>query len=100
MRLKRGFSGFRLRSFPRFAAVLFCAVIAIGLAIVNASAQQASGSQSMAGADTLQARLGKIMDRPEFKYTSFGIEFYSLDTNQVVYQLNSGKLFTPGSTTK
>jgi dihydroorotase/N-acyl-D-amino-acid deacylase len=51
-------------------------------------------------ADSLAGRISKIMGRPEFKYASFGIEFYSLDTNQTVYQLNSGKLFTPGSTTK
>jgi N-acyl-D-amino-acid deacylase len=100
MSLKRGFSRISSRSPRRFAACLICVALAIGLAIVNASAQEASVSLAMAGADTLQSRIAKIMDRPEFKYTSFGIEFYSLDTNQTIYQLNSGELFTPGSTTK
>src|SRR5579864_1643933 len=51
-------------------------------------------------ADSLTGRIAKIMARPEFKYTSFGIEFYSLDTGKVIYKLDAGKLFTPGSTTK
>ncbi len=52
------------------------------------------------GADSLEARIEKIMSRPEFKFTSFGIEFYSLDTGKPIYALNPDKLFTPGSTTK
>jgi dihydroorotase/N-acyl-D-amino-acid deacylase len=60
-----------------------------------------SGSQSNAmGMDTLATRIDRIMSRPEFKFTSFGIEFYSLDKGRPVYELNAGKLFTPGSTTK
>ena len=38
--------------------------------------------------------------RPEFKHALFGIEFYSLDTNMVVYEHNSDRFFVPGSTTK
>ena len=40
------------------------------------------------------------MDRPVFAHANFGIEFYSLDTEKVVYSLNANKLFVPASTTK
>src|SRR5436190_4455552 len=61
------------------------------LLLLNASIIQA---QSMA------QRIQVIMDRPEFKHALFGIEFYSLDKNKVIYSINADKLFTPGSTTK
>ena len=48
----------------------------------------------------LDKRIQAIMDRPEFKHALFGIEFYSLDKNKVIYSINADKLFTPGSTTK
>jgi len=48
----------------------------------------------------LAASIQKIIDRPEFKHANFGIEFFDLATNTVVYSLNSDKLFTPASTTK
>src|SRR5437764_11063795 len=50
--------------------------------------------------DTLSDRIAAIMARPEFKHALFGIEFYSLDTNTVVYEHNSDRFFVPGSTTK
>ncbi len=48
----------------------------------------------------LEQRIKKIMDRPEFAHSRFGIEFYSLDADKVVYSLNPQQLFVPGSTTK
>jgi N-acyl-D-amino-acid deacylase len=48
----------------------------------------------------LDQRIKRIMGRPEFAHSRFGIEFYSLDTGKVVYELNSQQLFVPGSTTK
>lgn len=48
----------------------------------------------------LEQRIKKIMNRPEFVHSRFGIEFYSLDTAKVVYELNSQQFFVPGSTTK
>jgi len=45
-------------------------------------------------------RIQAIMTRPEFAHSSFGIEFYSLDRQQVLFEFNSGKLMVPGSTTK
>src|SRR5579863_5642771 len=49
---------------------------------------------------SVAASIQKIIDRPEFKHANFGIEFYDLATNTVVYSLNPDKLFTPASTTK
>ena len=48
----------------------------------------------------LPERIQAIMIRPEFAHSSFGIEFYSLDSAKVIYQLNADKLMVPGSTTK
>jgi N-acyl-D-amino-acid deacylase len=48
----------------------------------------------------LDQRIQTIMGRTEFAHSSFGIEFYSLDQQKVLYQFNSDKLMVPGSTTK
>jgi len=40
------------------------------------------------------------MNRPEFVHSTFGIEFYSLDSGQVLYQHNPNQFMVPGSTTK
>jgi len=50
--------------------------------------------------DSLEARIQKVMARPEFARSNFGIEFYDLETGKVVYALNADKLFVPASTTK
>jgi N-acyl-D-amino-acid deacylase len=50
--------------------------------------------------DPFEQRVKKIIGRPEFMHSRFGLEFYSLDTGKVVYELNSQQLFVPGSTTK
>jgi PBP4 family serine-type D-alanyl-D-alanine carboxypeptidase len=50
--------------------------------------------------DSLDARIQKVMARPEFAHSNFGIEFYDLETGKVVYALNADKLFVPASTTK
>ncbi|MGH9354100.1 MAG: D-alanyl-D-alanine carboxypeptidase, partial [Terriglobia bacterium] len=42
----------------------------------------------------------QIISRPVFRHARFGIEFYSLDKNQPVYELNAQELFTPASTAK
>ena len=65
--------------------------------LLCATAASSARSQS---ADTLAARIQKVMARPEFVHASFGIEFVSLDTGKVVYALNADKLFVPASTTK
>ena len=49
---------------------------------------------------TLADRIQRVMRRPEFVHSSFGIEFFSLDAGQSVYSLDAEKLFIAGSTTK
>ena len=67
----------------------------IGALVVAALSAPAAQSR-----DTLADRVDAIMARPEFKHASFGIEFYALDTNSVVYEHNADRFFVPGSTTK
>ncbi|HEY1469800.1 MAG TPA: D-alanyl-D-alanine carboxypeptidase/D-alanyl-D-alanine-endopeptidase [Candidatus Acidoferrum sp.] len=50
--------------------------------------------------DSLASRVEKIMARPEFAHSNFGIEFYDLESGKVLYSVNSEKLFVPASTTK
>ena len=50
--------------------------------------------------DSLDARIQKVIARPEFAHSNFGIEFYDLETGKAVYALNADKLFVPASTTK
>src|SRR5205085_7252590 len=50
--------------------------------------------------ETLADHIDAITSRPEFKHASFGIEFYDLDANAVVYEQNADRFFVPGSTTK
>ncbi|HXC48150.1 MAG TPA: D-alanyl-D-alanine carboxypeptidase, partial [Candidatus Sulfotelmatobacter sp.] len=50
--------------------------------------------------DSLEARIQKVMARPEFARSNFGIEFFDLETGKVVFALNPEKLFVPASTTK
>src|SRR5579863_6662255 len=63
-------------------------------------AQSPGANSATNGSDSLAARIAKIMARPEFKYASFGIEFYSLETGKPIYTHAADKLLTPGSTTK
>jgi N-acyl-D-amino-acid deacylase len=51
-------------------------------------------------AGRLEQRIEKIMARPEFRHSRFGLKFVAADTGEVVYELNSSQLFVPGSTTK
>lgn len=55
---------------------------------------------SAAAGQTLSQRIDRVISRPEFRHSSFGIEFYSLDTHQPIYRLNADQYFTPASTTK
>src|SRR5215472_428002 len=48
----------------------------------------------------LATKIQQVLDRPEFRHASFGIEFYDLDARAPIYRLNGDKLFTPASTTK
>jgi D-alanyl-D-alanine carboxypeptidase/D-alanyl-D-alanine-endopeptidase (penicillin-binding protein 4) len=70
---------------------LFVFIAAHMLALLCAQAQTAQ---------TLDAKITAIMNRPEFRHALFGIEIYSLSDNKVLYSLNADKLFVPGSVTK
>jgi PBP4 family serine-type D-alanyl-D-alanine carboxypeptidase len=70
---------------------VFAAFIAIALTSPALRAQTAS---------PLAERIGRIINRPEFRHAMWGIEIYDLDAGKPVYTLNEDKLFTPGSTTK
>jgi D-alanyl-D-alanine carboxypeptidase/D-alanyl-D-alanine-endopeptidase (penicillin-binding protein 4) len=54
----------------------------------------------MAAQQTLEQRIQAVMDRPEFRHSSWGIEFYDLTAKLPVYSVNADRLFAPGSTTK
>ncbi|HET9401803.1 MAG TPA: D-alanyl-D-alanine carboxypeptidase/D-alanyl-D-alanine-endopeptidase [Candidatus Acidoferrales bacterium] len=84
---------------PLMRSAPFAAAALILLKALALGAEPGPRPQASPG-DTLQARIDKILARPEFAHTSFGIEFYSLDANRVVYEHDGQKLFTPASTTK
>jgi N-acyl-D-amino-acid deacylase len=69
------------------------------LVMLSALCWSANSVNSQA-ASTLERRIQAVMSRPEFAHSTFGIEFYSLDSGKVLYQLNPDKLLVPGSTTK
>ena len=48
----------------------------------------------------LTERIQVVMARPEFAHSNFGIEFFDVQTGQVLYALNDDKMFVPASTTK
>jgi len=75
-----------------------CRVFSIvaGLLVAGLS-QEMPASQT---ATSLEKRIQAILDRPAFAHSSFGIEFYSLSSGKIIYQLNRDKLMVPGSTTK
>ncbi len=54
----------------------------------------------MAAQQTLDQRIQVVMDRPEFRHASWGIEFYDLTARLPVYAANAERLFVPGSSTK
>src|ERR1700761_6952001 len=51
-------------------------------------------------AQTFTQAVQAIVTKPEFAHANFGVELYSLDTQQPIFSLNASRLFTPGSTTK
>lgn len=72
----------------------------IRLTIVFALVHVANVLASAQSPDTFADRVQKIMQRPEFAHSDFGIEFYSIDSGTILYQLNPDQLKMPGSTTK
>jgi N-acyl-D-amino-acid deacylase len=66
----------------------------VALALLVTSSAQEVRQRSLA------QMIHRVISRPEFVHSDFGIEFYSLDTGQPIYVLHGQKLFTPASTTK
>ena len=50
--------------------------------------------------EPLEARIQKVISRPEFAHSNFGIEFFDPESGKAIYALNADKLFVPASTTK
>ena len=78
----------------RHASRILLIILVAAAFIFRGSSAQAQSSAS------LEQRIQKIMDRPEFAHARFGLKFISADNGNVVYELNSRELFVPGSTTK
>src|ERR1700733_10353978 len=45
-------------------------------------------------------RIKAVMNRPEYRHARFGMEFYSIEDDKILYSRNPQELFVPGSTTK
>lgn len=76
----------------------------VTLALIGGLAASGAHAQSSASApeprNALASRIDAIVNRPEYRHAFFGIEIFSLDTHEPIYQLNADKFFVPGSTTK
>jgi PBP4 family serine-type D-alanyl-D-alanine carboxypeptidase len=48
----------------------------------------------------LAARIQTVMSRAVFAHSNFGIEFFDMQSGEVLYALNADKMFVPASTTK
>ncbi len=70
-----------------FGIALVCCMVLSGDALAQSQA-------------TFEQRIQKVMERPEFAHSRFGIGFYSMETGKALYTLNPQQLFVPGSTTK
>lgn len=79
--------------------LVLAASAALTIAPRTGEAQRAAGPAADPAA-LLAERLRPILDRPEFRHASWGIEFYSLDDDRPVYALNPHTLLSAASTTK
>jgi len=83
-------------------ASLLLSGVSLGLTVAVAPSRvhpQSPGSPIQAP-NALASRINAIVNRPEYRHAFFGIEIFSLDTHESIYQLNADKFFVPGSTTK
>jgi PBP4 family serine-type D-alanyl-D-alanine carboxypeptidase len=76
------------------------AIRILALGFLSIALVSCGGSVLAQSGPTLEQRIEKVMDRPEFAHSRFGIEIVSVDTGNIFYELNSPQLFVPGSTTK
>jgi D-alanyl-D-alanine carboxypeptidase/D-alanyl-D-alanine-endopeptidase (penicillin-binding protein 4) len=77
------------RNLVRRAAVCVFALAALGGTTAVAQPNAA-----------LNERVQAVMARKVFAHSSFGVEFFDLQTGEVIYALNADKMFVPASTTK
>ena len=77
-----------------------CGARALLLVVIATTGLASQSTPAETGQFGLDAQIQRIMDRPEFAHSTFGIEFYSIDSGKVIYERNVGKLMVPGSTTK
>ena len=89
--LSRPASGFRWAAAR--GALVSCVAAA---SLAGQQSTQQTGDPRAALAERVQ----QVIDRPEFKHSLFGIAFYSLDDERMVYAHNPDKLFVAASTTK
>jgi PBP4 family serine-type D-alanyl-D-alanine carboxypeptidase len=89
---------FPLRGLVHCSSIL-AAAMALAGPMATAAAQSSPAPASDAAA-LLAQRLRPILDRPEFRHATWGIEFYSLDDDRPVFELNPDQLFVAASTTK
>lgn len=97
-------------TFRVLAVLLVCLTTSVGYHRSNAVAQakteadtarvELTKAKDSEGSPTLDARIEEIMRRPEFGNARWGMKFYSPDTKQVVYAINSDQLFQPASALK
>lgn len=71
-----------------------------GLLMAGAAAALGAQAPRAASGGTLEERVTSIVEQPAFKHSTWGVEFYSLDSGKTIYSMNGDKLFVPGSTTK
>ena len=94
---------FSLRGLVPLPSII-AAALALGGPAATAAAQghvvPSSATPPSAAASQLSLRLRSILDRPEFRHATWGMEFYSLDDDRPVYALNEEQLFSAASTTK
>jgi serine-type D-Ala-D-Ala carboxypeptidase/endopeptidase (penicillin-binding protein 4) len=57
-------------------------------------------SQMSVAVEEIPTQMQEIMDQSRFQHAFWGIYVKDLDTEEVLYDLNSNKLFSPGSSTK
>jgi PBP4 family serine-type D-alanyl-D-alanine carboxypeptidase len=78
-------------------ALMICGT---GGAVVAQVAETVQSAVTASGVETVEARVQKVMGRPEFARSNFGVEFFDLETGKALYGVNADKLFVPASTTK
>src|SRR5579885_1163327 len=91
---KRGCGSFLMMIKPGYAVLCGIALLLGSVWSIDLGRARAQQTSSFAAA------VQRITHRPEFRHATFGIDFYSLDRDQPIFEMNPQELFTPASTTK